>query len=79
LKVSPNSSRKIRSATETLAVIERLAAFPRSGRVVPEVADERIREIIHGHYRIVYKTLNNDVVILTIIHGARLLPPSAIK
>ncbi|MEH2412091.1 type II toxin-antitoxin system RelE/ParE family toxin [Nostoc sp.] len=34
--------------------VERLEQFPCSGRVVPEIAQEDIREIIFGNYRIVY-------------------------
>ena len=33
----------------------RLSTFPYSGRIVPEFADESIREIIYGSYRIIYK------------------------
>ncbi|MEJ2726149.1 MAG: type II toxin-antitoxin system RelE/ParE family toxin [Deltaproteobacteria bacterium] len=35
-------------------VVERLAAFPESGRVVPEFGDPSIREVIRRACRIVY-------------------------
>jgi toxin ParE1/3/4 len=38
-----------------VAAVERLTDNPRSGRVVPELGDESIRELIHGNYRIVYR------------------------
>ena len=34
-----------------VAAIERLRDHPRSGRVVAELGDESIREVIHGSYR----------------------------
>jgi toxin ParE1/3/4 len=55
-----------------VAAVSRLEHHPRSGRVVPEVGDQNLREIIQGHYRIVYR-LDPDVVeIATVFHGARL-------
>ena len=53
--------------------VERLNEHPRSGRVVPELGDESIREIIHGNYRIVYRLRHDVVEIATVFHGARLL------
>ena len=54
--------------------VERLEKFPRSGRVVPEISQEDIREIIFGSYRIVYLMLSNDEVnILTVFHSSRQL------
>ena len=59
-----------------LAAVTRLEAFPRSGRVVPEIGQEDIREIIFGSYRIVYVISEDEVNILTVFHAARLLRPS---
>jgi toxin ParE1/3/4 len=59
-----------------LAAVTRLKAFPRSGRVVPEIGQEDIREIIFGSYRIVYVVSEDEVNILTVFHTARLLQPS---
>ena len=58
------------------AAVKRLEAFPRSGRVVPEIGQEDIREIIFGSYRIVYVVSEDEVNILTVFHAARLLRPS---
>ena len=52
--------------------VERLKDNPRSGRVVPELGDESIREVIHGNYRIVYRLRPDLVEIATVFHGARL-------
>ena len=32
----------------------------RAGRIVPEIGDETIREIIIGYYRIIYRVVNDD-------------------
>lgn len=55
-----------------VAAVERLKDNPRSGRVVPELGDESIREVIHGSYRIVYRLRDGRVEIATVFHGARL-------
>jgi len=36
---------------QIVAAVALLESSPRSGRVVPEVADESLREVIHGNYR----------------------------
>ena len=33
---------------------DRLETFPQSGRVVPEIGDETLREVVFHNYRIVY-------------------------
>jgi len=52
---------------------EGVVDFPRSGRMVPEYHQEDIREIIETPYRIIYRTLENRIDVLTVMHGARLL------
>ena len=47
---------------------------PRRGRVVPEYQDDTIREVLDGDYRIIYKIRLERIDILTVRHGARLLP-----
>jgi toxin ParE1/3/4 len=58
--------------TRIIAATDRLARFPKSGRVVPEVGIEEIREVIHRPYRIVYRLVGEDQIhILTVHHSAR--------
>ncbi len=54
-----------------VAAVERLQNHPRSGRVVPELGDDSIREVIHGNHRIVYRLHHDVVEIATVFHGAR--------
>ena len=45
---------------------------PALGRVVPEIAEENIRELILGNYRIIYRIVSTSRIdILTIHHSAR--------
>lgn len=50
--------------------VSRLQRFPKSGRVVPELGRDEIREILIGDYRIVYK-VGSQISILTVFHGAK--------
>lgn len=50
-----------------------LADFPRAGRVVPEVADETLRERFVYSYRIIYRVRADRVLVVAVIHGKRLL------
>ena len=56
--------------------IESAANMPRSGRMVPELQNKRIREWIFKSYRIVYllNEKEESLVILRIWHGARGTP-----
>ncbi len=58
--------------------VEQLKLSPQSGRVVPEVNDTEIRELIYGNYRIIYRVESNRISILTIRHGKQLLPTNEI-
>ena len=53
----------------------RLEALPLSGRTVPEVGRNEIREVISLGYRLIYSVLAHEVEVLAVIHGARLLSP----
>ncbi len=51
---------------------ERLALFPRSGRIVPELQDDAIRELLVSSYRLIYGILDEEaVVILALVHSKR--------
>lgn len=43
------------------------------GRIVPEIADEDIRELIYRDYRIIYivDTDNEQVDVLTVVHSSQ--------
>jgi toxin ParE1/3/4 len=54
--------------------VERLAAFPQSGRVVPELNRPDVREVIVRPYRVVYRYREGKVEIVTVFRASRLLP-----
>ena len=56
-----------------IAAVDRLEGFPLSGRVVPEVGDESLREVIYRNYRIVYRLKPEIIEVVTVFHAARLL------
>lgn len=55
--------------------VERLRRFPESGRHLPEFQHLPHREIIVDSYRVIYRyeSGNNEVVVITVVHGKRLL------
>lgn len=46
---------------------------PRTGRVVPEIARDDVREVFQRTYRIVYRVVDDGIVVLTVFEGHRLL------
>jgi plasmid stabilization system protein ParE len=55
---------------------KQISSFPESGQIVSEFEQPNIREVIEGPYRLIYRTEPDRIVILAVIHGARLLPPT---
>jgi addiction module RelE/StbE family toxin len=53
---------------------EQIIDHPLSGRKVPEYDAEDIRELIEKPYRIIYRIKSNQIDVLAVIHGSRLLP-----
>jgi toxin ParE1/3/4 len=51
----------------------KVASHPRSGRAVPEVEDPKIREVIVGEYRAIYRVEEKRLLVLTVIEGHRRL------
>ena len=62
-----------------VAAVERLEAFPQSGRVVPERDVEHLREIIAKPYRIVYRLRPELVEIVTVFMGLAPIPRCSVK
>lgn len=69
-------SAAIRFTNQIFQVVERLISFPESGRMVPELADPVIREVIFKSYRIIYTVnkTNQTVEIARVWHAARGIP-----
>jgi toxin ParE1/3/4 len=54
--------------------VEELRRFPESGRTVPEIENQTIRELICGNYRLIYRLEEKRISMLTIQHGKQILP-----
>jgi len=62
-------------------VTKYIESNPRIGRMVPEIGrNNKIREIVSGNYRIIYKISNPlTIYILTVHHSARRLRQTSIR
>lgn len=52
----------------------RIGLFPYSGRMVPELGREDVRDLIVGDYHIVYRLEADTAVLLTVYRSSRLFP-----
>ncbi|MBT6144179.1 MAG: type II toxin-antitoxin system RelE/ParE family toxin [Gemmatimonadetes bacterium] len=66
-------------ADRAFLATDRLVEHPRLGRVVPETQDSSVREISVYSYRIIYRIRRDEVQVLTVHHGARLLHEADIE
>lgn len=68
-----NPTAAINFVDELISTGESIIDKPEKGRIVPELAIENIRELIHKNYRIVYIIKKKSVDILTVFESHRLL------
>ena len=70
--IAPSSVAYAKKIVDNLTVRSiQIATFPLSGRTVPEWELEQIREVIEGHYRIIYYIKPYQIDVLAVIHNAR--------
>ncbi|CAN5170750.1 type II toxin-antitoxin system RelE/ParE family toxin [soil metagenome] len=74
---SPRYARVV--AERIVASVDRLRAFPLSGRVVPELNDPVLREVIDPPYRIVHRVRDDVLEILTVVHSSRDFPTEFLR
>jgi len=58
---------------EIFKKVENLSTFPFMGRTVPDQSNEKIHEILHKNYRIIYEIKDDLVEVLIVVHGSRIL------
>ncbi len=70
-QTSPEYARRIVDRLTKRSV--QIAAFPFSGRAVPEYEINEVRQIIEGSYRIIYlvKEDENQIEVLAVVHSSR--------
>lgn len=62
-----------RWVNQIFALVEKLPDFPERGRVVPEINNKMIREVLSGNYRVIYKLEDREISILTVRHVKQVL------
>jgi addiction module RelE/StbE family toxin len=67
-----NPTIAIKFINKLISISETLVDNPHMGRIVPELAIENIREILHKNYRIVYIIGKTSIDILTIFERHQL-------
>lgn len=65
--------RAVKFIDQIIELAETLLDNPQMGRIVPEIANPVIRELIFKKYRIVYRINENCIEILTVFEGHRLM------
>ena len=70
-KTAPKFAQNL--AKKIIFIIENLIQFPKMGRLVPELENTEIREIIYRNFRIIYRLHENLLEIARIIHGSHIL------
>lgn len=68
---APDTGKRLIS--EIIETAARLAAFPQSGRIVPEFNISDLREIIYPPFRLVYRCDKKKVRIIRVWRSERLL------
>lgn len=58
-------------ARRIIDALEATATFPYSGRLVPEMKNEMIREKILASYRLIYRVKEESIEVVRIIHSAK--------
>jgi plasmid stabilization system protein ParE len=67
-------ARDNRDAADRLAraihrAVGRLRAYPDSGRMVPELEDPTLREVVHSPFRVIYQRQQDLVEILAVVRA----------
>lgn len=51
-----------------------IAAFPLSGRIVPEYGRPQIREVLENQYRILYHIRPEQIEVVAVVHSRQHIP-----
>ncbi len=69
----------IKISQEFVEKTEQLGKLPMIGRIVPELEDSNIRELIIYSYRLIYEISKRRIEILAIVHGKQDFSKAFIK
>jgi toxin ParE1/3/4 len=68
-----SSARAMQFVDQLIEHAESLSEKPLMGRIVPELANPDIRELVFKKYRIIYRLKEKHIEILTVFEGHRLM------
>lgn len=63
---------------EIFSSVERLIEFPESGRIVPEINRNELREIVQENYRVIYKIKRSEILVLIVKSYRQKLKPGEV-
>jgi toxin ParE1/3/4 len=66
---SPDAARTFASAI--IQASRSLSTLSQRGRVVPEVGQQEVRELLLGRYRLIYEVFPDRVAVVRLIHASR--------
>jgi plasmid stabilization system protein ParE len=61
--------------SKIVGLAETIILNPEMGRVVPEIGQKNIRERFVYSYRVIYRIELEQILVVAVIHGSRLLLP----
>jgi addiction module RelE/StbE family toxin len=68
-QTSPDYARRMIERITTR--VDQIAAFPLSGRIVPEFHIGQLREVFEPPYRIIYRIRPDRIDVITVVHMSR--------
>lgn len=68
-----------RVVDEIFTIVETIQTQPEMGRVVPEIGQPHVREHFIYSYRIIYEIQDDQIYVLAVIHGGRLLKRETLR
>jgi toxin ParE1/3/4 len=75
-KDSPRDAKRV--AHEIRLKAETVIELPYSGRKIPEVNDEQLREVPSYSWRIIYQIRKGEIFVVTLVHKRRDLHPEEV-
>jgi toxin ParE1/3/4 len=69
--VRDSSDRAIEVLTRALDTAASLSTFAERGRIVPEIGDSNLRQLLVYDYRLIYRVHEDRIGIRAFLHGAR--------
>ncbi len=60
-------------------LVDELNELPKMGRIVPELNEEAVRELLLYSYRIIYETKDEEIFVLAVVHQRRNLKDDNIQ